>query len=74
MGINILHIAVHLGGGVGTVLKNWIKKDEINNHTVLLLNKNYYGEDPPYIYSQMRGEDKEIKEFIQKADVVIIHF
>ena len=74
MGINVLHIAVHLGGGVGTVIKNWIKKDEVNSHTVLLLNKNYYGEDPSYIHPQMRGKDKEIKEFIQKADVVIIHF
>lgn len=71
---NILHIAVHLGGGVGTVVKNWIKNDSVNNHTVLLLNKNYYGDDPSYIHSHMRGKGNEIKEWIEKSDIVIVHF
>jgi glycosyltransferase involved in cell wall biosynthesis len=74
MGINVLHIAVHLGGGVGTVVKNWIDRDLENNHTVLLLNKNYYGSDPHYIHDLMRGKDDGIKEWIQKSDVVVIHF
>lgn len=74
MKINILHIAVHLGGGVGTVVKNWIENDPDNNHTVLLLNENYYGNDPSYIHSQMRGKDDEIREWIEKSDIVIVHF
>jgi len=74
MGINVLHIAVHLGGGVGTVVKNWIDRDLENNHTVLLLNKNYYGNDPRYIHDLMRVKDDEIKEWIQKSDIVVVHF
>lgn len=74
MKINILHIAVHLGGGVGTVVKNWIENDSTNSHTVLLLNENYYGSDPSYIHSQMRGRGDEIKEWIEKSDIVIVHF
>lgn len=72
--MNILHIAVHLGGGVGTVVKNWIKNDPINNHKVLLLNKNYYGEDPSYIHNNMRNKNDEIKEYIKKSDIIVIHF
>ena len=39
--MKILHIAVHLGGGIGTVLRNWIRLDRQNEHTILILNKNY---------------------------------
>lgn len=74
MGTNILHIAVHLGGGVGTVIKNWVQKDSVNNHTVLLLNKNYYGDDPPFVHNNMRNRDNELKGWIRKSDIVIIHF
>ena len=72
--MKILHIAVHLGGGVGTVLKNWIKKDIQNNHTVLLLNHNYFGELQEYIYENLRSNYEKINDWIKNSDIVIIHF
>jgi len=74
MGINILHISVHLGGGVGTVINNWVKNDLENNHTVLLLNENYYGGAVSYVYDNMRNRNEKIKEWIEKSDLVIVHF
>ena len=35
---NILHVSAHYGGGVGTVVNAWIKKDKINNHILTYLN------------------------------------
>lgn len=38
---NILHITPHLGGGVGSVVLNWMKKDSTDtNHTIVVLDKN----------------------------------
>jgi glycosyltransferase involved in cell wall biosynthesis len=72
--MKILHIAIHLGGGVGTVLRNWIKKDTNNEHNILLLNKNFYGEKCPNIHEEMRGKYNEIYGWIDKSDIVIIHY
>jgi glycosyltransferase involved in cell wall biosynthesis len=37
----ILHITPHLGGGVGTVVLNWMKKDTFgHSHTIISLDKN----------------------------------
>jgi glycosyltransferase involved in cell wall biosynthesis len=39
--INILHIMPHLGGGVGSVVLNWMEKDTSDNiHTIISLDKN----------------------------------
>jgi glycosyltransferase involved in cell wall biosynthesis len=72
--MKILHIAVHIGGGVGTVLKNWIKKDFENEHTILLLNHNYYDNDYNIKYKNMRNKYDDINILVSKADIVIIHF
>ncbi len=72
--MNITHIAVHLGGGVGTVVKNWINKDTKNKHTILLLNKNFYGEKQSNVIENLRGKYNTINSYIKDSDVVIIHF
>jgi hypothetical protein len=38
--MNILHITPHLGGGVGTVIMDWIEKDnpeECDKHNIMCL-------------------------------------
>jgi glycosyltransferase involved in cell wall biosynthesis len=74
MKLNILHIAVHFGGGAGTVLNNWFKYDKSNHHTAILLNRNYGGEHIPYVYENFRNKYDEINEFVEKSDIVIVHF
>lgn len=74
MKLKVLHIAVHLGGGVGTVLRNWIKNDSINNHTVLLLNHNYQGTKQDNVYENMRNKYDDINSFVEDSDIVIVHF
>lgn len=37
MNYKILHITPHLGGGVGTVLLNWLAYDKSCRHTVVTL-------------------------------------
>ena len=74
MNYKILHIIVHLGGGVGTVLLNWIKRDKNNQHTILCLNntyyKNYYkGYEKTYdnnvIFENMRHKYTQINEWVK---------
>jgi hypothetical protein len=78
----ILHIIVHLGGGVGTVLLNWIKRDKNNQHTILCLNntyyKNYYkGYEKTYdnnvIFENMRHKYTQINEWVKASDIVVVH-
>lgn len=74
MGYKILHIAVHLGGGIGTVLTNWIKKDTKNEHTILCLSRTYYNNyNDKNIHENMRA-NPELSDWIEKSDIVIIHF
>ena len=75
MKYSILHIAGHLGGGIGSVLMNWIKTDTENKHTVLCLNHNYYNTyDPTIVYEHMRSKYSEINGWIKKSDIIIIEF
>jgi len=75
MQYSILHILVHCGGGVGSVLMNWIKIDKENKHTILCLNHNYYNTyDPTVVYERMGGKYSEINEWVKKSDIVITHF
>lgn len=74
MKLNILHIAVHFGGGAGTVLNNWFEYDINNNHMAILLNNNYYGGKKSNIYENLRNKYDEINKFVAWADIVIVHF
>jgi len=84
--LSILHITPHLGGGIGSVLLNWLKKDNNNNfHTILSLDKNN-NKDWREINNQCKYADihdgcfirNDIIDFlkinIKQADIVIIHF
>jgi glycosyltransferase involved in cell wall biosynthesis len=82
----ILHITPHLGGGIGSVVLNWIKKDIPGNfHTIISLDKNNNKDwkDINNFYEQVVIHDdcfvmKDFKGFfktnIEQADIVIIHY
>lgn len=75
---NILHITPHLGGGVGTVLLNWLVFDKSNYHSIITLD--YANENATHIckennirlFSQI--QTKEILSEILKSDITVIHF
>ena len=75
---NILHITPHLGGGIGTVLLNWLSYDKSNSHTVVTLDyANEFGinicrENRIELFSQIPVKD--ILSKIQNADITVIHF
>ena len=76
--INILHITPHLGGGIGTVLLNWLSCDKANSHTVISLDfanekgVNVCKENNIKLFSQIQTE--EILTKIAEADITVIHF
>jgi len=72
---NILHIVTHCGGGVGSVLMNWITTDTKNKHTILCLNTNYLNTyDPNIVHENMRNKYTEINKWIRKSDIVMVEF
>lgn len=74
----ILHITPHLGGGVGSVLLNWIGNDTFFKHEVITLDyANEYATQKLLdfcipLYSQPPIE--LLDEKIKQADIVLIHF
>ena len=75
MHYNIVHITVHLGGGIGSVLWNWVKADKQNNHKILCLNYNYFNDyDEGIVFQNMRKKRTEMFEHVSKADIVIVHY
>ena len=76
--INILHITPHLGGGIGTVLLNWLTFDKINQHSIVTLDyANEYAISVCKKYNvELRSQinSKEIIEKIKNYDIVVIHF
>ena len=75
---NILHITPHLGGGVGTVLLNWLIYDKSNCHSIITLdyaNENgtrILKENNIKLFSQIPTE--QILSEIEQADITVIHF
>lgn len=76
--MNILHIATHLGGGVGTVLINWAATDKKNKHIFMCLGYNY-----DRAIHKCRDLDlelssnvthKQILDKIEESDLVVIHY
>lgn len=82
----ILHITPHLGGGVGSVVLNWMDKDETDTiHTIISLDKNNNKDWVKTNESRQRvtiyndsyaREDFEsfFKEQIKQNDIVVIHW
>lgn len=82
--IKILHITPHLGGGVGSVLLNWLQYETLNckekKHLIATLDfanekakeicDNYNIE----LYEKMHDFQIDLLNLIADADIVIIHF
>jgi glycosyltransferase involved in cell wall biosynthesis len=81
--INILHITPHLGGGVGTVVLNWLTKElevkQTVRHTIACLDKNknpmqHYRDMGMAIYDDMYKHQVLLMEWVQQADIVLLHW
>ena len=84
--MKILHITPHLGGGIGSVVFNWIKKDNSDNsHKIICLDKNN-GKDWIEIDEQCENVtihdacyfsdnfETLLKGNITSADIVLLHW
>ena len=74
----ILHITPHLGGGIGTVLLNWLTFDKTDRHSVITLdyaNDNAVSvcknNDIP-LFSELNYS--EITKKIRNFDIIVVHF
>ena len=81
--IKILHITPHLGGGVGTVVLNWLKKEnEINqgfHHKIACLEENKnpmqeYFELGMSIHDGMYFNQSLLMEWVNQSDILLIHW
>ncbi|MEO0272291.1 MAG: glycosyltransferase family 4 protein [candidate division WOR-3 bacterium] len=83
--INVLHITPHLGGGVGTVILNWLQKEYENTdneffHEIATLevSKNplvkEFKEKGLYISEGFYEYWDNLKELIKSHDIVIVHW
>lgn len=82
----ILHLTPHLGGGVGSVVLNWMDKDDSNNiHTIISLDKNNNKDwiktneerERVTIYNDSYTRKDFIdflKNHIRNNDIVVIHW
>ena len=74
----ILHITPHLGGGVGTVLLNWLTYDKSSCHSIITLDYanergiNVCKDNNIPLYSQIPVN--EILQKIDESDITVIHF
>lgn len=85
--MNVLHITPHLGGGVGSVVLNWMMKDKSKdmNYVILSLDKNN-NKDWISVNSKIPNVkildgvfffdnyDEILKTYVENADVVLIHW
>ena len=81
--MKVLHITPHLGGGVGTVVLNWIEKEhEVNQnvqHKIACLEKNKndmqaYLDLGIAIHDDMYSNQSLLMEWVNQADIVLIHW
>ncbi len=76
--MNILHITPHLGGGVGTVVLNWLSEDHSNTHTIITLdtaNELARNICAKYSIALFEKSDRSfIFENIKQTDIVVVHF
>ena len=76
--MRILHITPHLGGGVGTVVLNWLSEDKSNTHTIITLdtaNELARNICAKYSIALFEKSDRSfIFENITQADIVVVHF
>ena len=79
----IIHISPHLGGGVGTVLLNYLSKSKNNkkyNHSMYCLDtintkaKNILLHNKIHFDESMYNKHSKLLEIIADSDIVIIHW
>lgn len=75
--MKILNAVVHLGGGIGTTLKNFFEMDRSNTHTIACLNP--YDERSMTItnhkiYYDLKNNYNQLNSLVESADVVILHW
>lgn len=68
--MRILHIVPHLGGGIGTVIEGWVKKDIQNHHSVVLLE--IPERNPTIDYFNHVSSFGDVYHFT--PDIVIVHY
>lgn len=73
--MKVLHVTVHTGGGVGTVIKNLVDNTPEVTHIVGCLNN----EDPRSIrvdgsIHDLRNNTDELKHLIVESDIVLLHW
>jgi len=78
--MRILHITTHTGGGVGTVILNWVLKDNSSEHTIMLLG---YADEKTVelcyannikLYEKASKDYAFICSEIEDSDIVVIHY
>lgn len=74
--MKVLNIVVHLGGGIGTTLKNFFESDKENEHVVACLNP--YDERSEKvsneIYYNLKDDYDKLNKLIEDSYVVILHW
>lgn len=79
----ILHITPHLGGGIGTVVLNWVK--EVSNskdqrHAILCLDyanekaKRICRENGVLLFDQVDGRWEILNRFTPFVDIIVVHY
>lgn len=80
---NILHIAPHLGGGVGTVLLNYLSFVKDTKNTIHLIATLDYANERSIkqsqevgfkLFSNMHKKVFDLLDLISEADIILIHF
>lgn len=76
--LKILHLTPHLGGGVGTVVLNWLSQDKLNTHSIITLDTANELAQNICKKNNITLFEKSDKSFIfnniKQVDVVIVHF
>ena len=74
--MRVLNIAVHSGGGVGTVLKNFLENDTNNVHTLACLNPYDARSEKICVptFHDLRNDMGTLDHLVNKNDVVILHW
>ena len=75
----VLHISVHMGGGIGNALSSLVCADRNNEHTIILLQK---PQKTVYVEKcinngvnvSVLSKDVLIEDILKEADVVVIHW
>jgi glycosyltransferase involved in cell wall biosynthesis len=76
--MNILSVTSHCGGGVGSVLLDWIAKDTQNSHSIACLDyaNQKAKESGAFIVSCLGSPEghNQVRHMMREADIVVLHW